>query len=108
MAYADTITGSLPQNEYFGEDVKDKLLYYPTVTREPFRNTGRLTDLIENGKLFRDLGMPQPDVERDRFMICGSPAMLRDSCALLDSRGFRETRNGKLGHYVIERAFVEH
>jgi ferredoxin--NADP+ reductase len=88
--------------------VKAKLLYYPTVTREPFRNNGRLTDLIASGKLCQDLGMPAPNPEHDRFMICGSPAMLKDSCALLDSLGFRETRNGVLGHYVIERAFVEH
>lgn len=108
LAYADTISDELPHNEYFGDIVQQKLLYYPTVTREPFRNTGRLTDLLASGKLFSDLGMPQPDVEHDRFMICGSPAMLRDSCALLDARGFRETRNGKPGHYVIERAFVEH
>ena len=108
LAYADTITSELPDNEYFGDDVRSKLLYYPTVTREAFRNTGRLTDLIASGKLARDLGMPELNHEDDRFMICGSPAMLKESCALLNERGFRETRNGVLGHYVIERAFVEH
>jgi ferredoxin--NADP+ reductase len=108
LAYADTITAELPDNEYFGDDVRSKLLYYPTVTREAFRNTGRLTDLIANGKLFCDLDMPQPSVEHDRFMLCGSPAMLKESCELLNSLGFRETRNGVMGHYVIERAFVEH
>ena len=38
--------------------VRDKLIYYPTVTREPFHNRGRITDLIESGKLFDDLGLP--------------------------------------------------
>jgi ferredoxin--NADP+ reductase len=108
LAYADTITAQLPDNEYFGDEVRAKLLYYPTVTREPFRNNGRLTDLIASGKLCRDLGMPELNPEDDRFMICGSPAMLKESCALLDRLGFRETRNGVLGQYVIERAFVEH
>jgi ferredoxin--NADP+ reductase len=108
LAYAETITQSLPDNEYFGELIKEKLLYYPTVTREPFQTNGRITDLMESGKLFNDLGMPQPNPEHDRFMICGSPAMLKDSCALLDKLGFQETRNGTMGHYVIERAFVEH
>ncbi|MGI9288207.1 MAG: ferredoxin--NADP reductase [Pseudomonadales bacterium] len=108
LAYQQAITEELPNNEYFGDDVKDKLLYYPTVTREDYRNRGRLTDLIDGGKLFRDLNMPKPNLEDDRFMLCGSPAMLQDTCALLDSHGFAETRRGNLGHYVIERAFVPH
>jgi len=82
-------------------------VYYPTVTREPFRNTGRLTDLLDSGKLPADIGLPPIDPERDRFMICGSPSMLKDICTLLDARGFRESRHGKQAHYVIERAFVE-
>ncbi|MBA3981585.1 MAG: ferredoxin--NADP(+) reductase [Alcanivorax sp.] len=107
LAYRDIIEDELPNNEFFGELVRDKLIYYPTVTREPFRNQGRLTTLMDSGKLFADIGLPDMDPERDRFMLCGSPAMLKDLCSLLDSRGFRETRGGELGHYVIERAFVE-
>ncbi|MBT6579219.1 MAG: ferredoxin--NADP reductase, partial [Cellvibrionales bacterium] len=80
---------------------------YPAVTREEFRNTGRLTDLMTSGKLFADLGLPLPTPRHDRFMLCGSPSMLKDMCAILDERGFSEVRNGKQGHYVIERAFVE-
>ncbi|HEY3431213.1 MAG TPA: ferredoxin--NADP reductase [Rhodocyclaceae bacterium] len=107
-AYADFIQNHLPQNEFFGEEVKSKLIYYPTVTREPFRNQGRLTDLIESGKLFTDIGLPPLDPAVDRIMICGSPAMLEDSCALLDRRGFEVSpRIGTPGDYVIERAFVE-
>lgn len=107
LAYREIIEDELPNNEFFGELVRDKLIYYPTVTREPFRNQGRLTTLMDSGKLFADIGLPDMDPERDRFMLCGSPAMLKDLCTLLDSRGFRETRGGELGHYVIERAFVE-
>lgn len=107
LAYRDVITSQLPQNEFFGEVIREKLLYYPTVTREPFRNQGRLTDLIESGKLFADLDLPPLSLADDRFMLCGSPAMLTDTCALLDSRGFNEYRAGEPGHYVIERAFVE-
>jgi ferredoxin/flavodoxin---NADP+ reductase len=107
LAYQQTITDELPTNEFFGEQVRNQLLYYPTVTREPFRNQGRLTDLMASGKLFSDLGLPDADPELDRFMLCGSPAMLKDLTTLLDARGFAETRQGVLGHYVIERAFVE-
>jgi len=107
LAYRDVITEHLPEHEYLGDDVRDKLVYYPTVTREEFRNTGRLTDLLDNGKLPRDIGLDPIDPDTDRFMICGSPSMLKDICALLDHRGFKESRHGKQAHYVIERAFVE-
>lgn len=107
LAYSGYIENELPEHEYFGELVRDKLLYYPTVTREPYRNNGRITDLMTSGKLFLDLGLPIPNLDDDRFMLCGSPSMLKDMTAILDERGFNEVRNGKQGHYVIERAFVE-
>jgi ferredoxin--NADP+ reductase len=108
LAYEGFITRELPQNEFFGEEVRNKLIYYPTVTREPYRNQGRLTDLIESGKLFEDIGLPPLDPAVDRGMICGSPQMLEDTSALLDRRGFQiSPRIGEPGDYVIERAFVE-
>jgi len=108
LAYHELITDALPNHEYLGEIISEQLHYYPTVTREPFRNQGRITDLIESGKLTSDLGLPAIDAENDRFMICGSPAMLKDTVKLLNSMGMREARHGDLGHFVIERAFVEH
>lgn len=107
LAYHELITDELPQNEFFGELVREKLLYYPTVTREPFRNQGRVTTLIDTGKLMDDLGLPYLDIERDRIMICGSPEMLKDTKALLVKRGFEEGNMSTPGHFVIERAFVE-
>jgi ferredoxin--NADP+ reductase len=108
LAYADFITEQLPENEFFGEEVRNKLIYYPTVTREPFRNQGRLTQLIDSGKLFADIGLPPLDPAIDRAMICGSPAMLQDCCDLLNSRGFQISPHiGAPADYVIERAFVE-
>ena len=107
LAYRDVITEHLPQHEYLGDFVREKLVYYPTVTREAFHNTGRLTDLLASGKLAADVGLPPIDPASDRFMVCGSPSMLKDICAQLNSRGFREARHGQAAHYVIERAFVE-
>ena len=90
------------------EEIAEKLIYYPTVTREPYRNRGRLTDLIESGRLFADIGLPPLDPEHDRAMICGSPSMLAETSALLDARGFAiSPSSGVPGDYVIERAFVE-
>ncbi len=108
LAYAEFIQNELINNEYFGDEVREKLIYYPTVTRETFHNKGRLTDLIESGKLFTDIGLPELDPENDRAMICGSPQMLDDIASLLDQRGFVVSpRIGVNGDYVIERAFVE-
>lgn len=108
LAYADFIQQELPNNEFFGQFVREKLIYYPTVTREEFRNTGRLTDLINSGKLFEDIGLPPLNPVDDRAMICGSTQMLTDTAALLDARGFKVSpRIGDPGDYVIERAFVE-
>jgi ferredoxin/flavodoxin---NADP+ reductase len=96
------------QHEILGDLVRDKLRYYPTITREPHPNRGRLTTLIESGKLARDLKFPQLDAKTDRVMVCGSPAMLADTCALLDSRGFEISPHiGEPGDYVVERAFVQ-
>lgn len=108
LAYADYIENELPNNEYFGEEVRKGLIYYPTVTREPFRNEGRITHQIESGKLFETTGLPPLDPAHDRAMICGSTAMLDDISGLLNARGFQISKGvGQLGDYVIERAFVE-
>lgn len=108
LAYADFIQNELPQNEYFGDVVREKLIYYPTVTREPFRNQGRITELVESGQLFTDIGLPPLNPETDRGMICGSPAMLADISNMLNSRGFTVSPGvGQPGDYVIERAFVD-
>lgn len=108
LAYHDYITEELPQHEFLGELVREKLIYYPTVTREAFRNQGRLTDLFLSGKLCSDIGLPQLNPETDRVMMCGSPTMLKDTCAILDERGFQISPHiGTPGDYVIERAFVD-
>ncbi len=108
LAYRDYISSHLPQNEYLGEEIRNKLIYYPTVTREAFENQGRLTELLESGKLFQDIGLPPLDPAVDRAMICGSPAMLADTSAMLDARGFKISPHiGAPGDYVIERAFVD-
>ena len=108
LAYRDFITSELPNHEYFADLVRDKLIYYPTVTREPFHHQGRITDLVNSGKLFADIGLPPFDPNTDRAMICGSPHMIADCCELLDARGFEVSPHiGAPGDYVIERAFVE-
>ncbi|MFP5392984.1 MAG: ferredoxin--NADP reductase [Gammaproteobacteria bacterium] len=108
LAYREFLTQDLLEHEYLGDAVREQLIYYPTATREPFHNQGRITDLIESGKLFDDIGLPPLDPEHDRVMLCGSQQMLKDTCAMLDARGFvASPSTGHAGHYVIERAFAE-
>jgi ferredoxin--NADP+ reductase len=107
LAYHDLVVEHLPNHEFLGEMVTSQLRYYPTVTRETYKNMGRVTELIESGKLTSDLGMPALNAAEDRVMICGSPAMLRDLKHLLEGRGFREGNTSTPGDFVIERAFAE-
>jgi len=107
LSYGERLVEGLRNDELFGSLLADKLHYYPTVTREPFRNRGRITDLITSDKLFDDCGLPPLDVETDRVMLCGSPAMLADLRALFEQRGFLEGNHSEPGHFVIEKAFVE-
>ena len=107
LAYDDQLRHELPDNEFFGEQVRNQLIYYPTVTRESFRNQGRVTDLIESGKMQVDIGLPVINKEHDRVMICGSPEMLRDLRNMFEARGWDEGNMSTPGHFVIERAFVE-
>lgn len=108
LAYQDYLRTDLPNDEYLGEMVREKLVYYPAVTREPYEHHGRLTSLVESGQLFRDLGLPPLDPAVDRAMICGSPAMLTDIRKMLDQRGFKVSPSvGEPGDYVYERAFAD-
>jgi ferredoxin--NADP+ reductase len=107
LAYRDFIEWDLTHHEYLGKQVREQLIYFPTVTRERFRSEGRITSLIESGKLFEQTNLPSLDPKNDRVMICGSPAMLADIASLLDARGFQVSSGvGEPGDYVVERAFV--
>ncbi len=93
LAYADLLS-SLP------------ITYYPTVTREPFQTPGRITERIESGALWSDLGLKPWSVEDDRVMICGSPEFNKDLRGRLEGQGFAHGTNRAPGAFVQERAFV--
>ncbi|MCF2524892.1 ferredoxin--NADP reductase [Bradyrhizobium sp. G127] len=108
LAFSERISGDLPKCELMGEFIRNQLIYVPTVTREPFHTTGRITTLIEDGTLAQITKLPQLQAETDRVMLCGSPEMLRDIQGLLDQSGFQSSEGtGAAGHYVFERAFAE-
>jgi ferredoxin/flavodoxin---NADP+ reductase len=107
LAYGEELVAKLHDDEIFGPLLAEKLVYYPTVTREPFRNRGRITDLITSEQLFNDIGQSPLDIADDRIMMCGSPAMLEELRQMFEARGFAEGSHGEPGHFVIEKAFVE-
>jgi ferredoxin--NADP+ reductase len=107
LAYGERITQELPRDEYMGEVIRERLIYYPTVTREPFRNRGRITDLISTGRLTSDTDRPAIDSAHDRVMLCGSPQMIADMQRWLSGSGFVEGNSTRPGQFVVEKAFVE-
>ncbi len=107
LAYDEAIRRDLPRHPLLGEQIGRQLVYYPTVTREPFPHRGRIPALIETGRLCHDIGLPGIHRDHDRFMLCGSPEMLADTRSALQKFGLAEGNMNRPGHYVIERAFVE-
>ena len=107
LAYGEELVAKLQGDELFGPLLTGKLVYYPTATREPFRNRGRITDLITSSQLFDDIGQPPLALATDRIMMCGSPGMLEELRQMLEARGFSEAGHSEPGHFVIEKAFVE-
>jgi ferredoxin--NADP+ reductase len=106
LSYRDLFEADLHSDPRVGERAAAKLRYYPHVTREPFRNSGRITDLIASGRLFEDLGVPPLDPKVDRLMLCGGPQLLADLKVMLAERGYQEGAVAAPGDYVLEKAFV--
>ncbi|MCA3454904.1 MAG: ferredoxin--NADP reductase, partial [Rhodobacter sp.] len=106
LAYGRTLVEGLTDDPLIGELVEGKLLYYPTTTREPSAQMGRITDTLTSGKVFADLGLPPMDPAQDRAMVCGSLAFNLDVKAVLEGFGLREGANSEPLDYVVEKAFV--
>src|SRR5205814_6025981 len=107
LAYGEELVAKLRDDDLFAPLLQEKLVHYPTVTRDPFRNRGRITDLITSGQLFSDNDLAPLSPEHDRAMICGSPALVHDTRALLLDKGFLEGNHGQPGQFVVEKAFAE-
>src|SRR3981189_2778362 len=107
LAYGEELVAKLRDDEFLGPLLTEKLLYYPTVTREPFRNRGRITDLTPSEQVFNDIGLPPLDIDTDRIMMCGSPSMLEELRQTFEARGFLEGSHSEPRHFAIEIAFGE-
>ncbi|MEM7499788.1 MAG: ferredoxin--NADP reductase [Pseudomonadota bacterium] len=107
LAYGYELVEALKDDPLVGEEASAKLVHYATTTRDQTARMGRITDNIENGKLFADISVPPLDPETDRGMICGSMDLLKDLKAMLEARGFEEGANSRPAQFVVERAFVD-
>ncbi|NHF74077.1 ferredoxin--NADP reductase [Paracoccus xiamenensis] len=92
--------------ELYGDSFAERLLYYPTTTREESPLMGRITDNMTSGKVCADLGLPPINAQEDRAMICGSLAFNVDVKAVLEGFGLHEGANSEPREFVVEKAFV--
>ncbi|MEM9341499.1 MAG: ferredoxin--NADP reductase [Pseudomonadota bacterium] len=106
LTYSKTLIDSLPDDPLIGELVADKLTYYPTTTREESPKMGRITTLLQDGTLLKDVGADSISPETDRAMVCGSIGLNLDLKAILEGFGLEEGANSDPKHYVVEKAFV--
>lgn len=111
LQYGRQIVESLQHDQdilaLIGQANLEKLVYYPNTTREHSAKMGRITELLKQGTVFKDLEIPEICRENDRAMVCGSKDFNRDIESILKNFGLNEGANSEPGHYVVEKAFVE-
>ncbi|WP_350333512.1 ferredoxin--NADP reductase [Coralliovum pocilloporae] len=107
LTYSKNLVDDLKNDPLIGELVEGKLFYYPTTTREESPTMGRITNLMRDGTVSRDLNVPQLNPETDRAMICGSMNMLKDVKEVCEEFGLDEGANNRPSTFVVERAFVD-
>ena len=94
-------------NEVIGEGFWKKIKYYPTTTREESPKMGRITDLINSGAAYKELGVEPLCPQNDRAMICGNLAFNLELKDMLETAGLEEGANSKPAQYVVEKAFLD-
>lgn len=105
LDYGKSLVAALPEDPLCGEHAH-RLTHVTSATREDYPLQGRITTLMETGKLWEVIDGAPLDPETDRVMICGSLAMNTDVRALVEKAGLHEGSNADPGQYVVEKAFV--
>lgn len=96
LAYSDELT----------KRSGDKFIYFPTVTREPYKYGMRCTELFQSLELSKLHDLPIPDPEKDRVMLCGNPNMNQEMSSYLEENGWNSTSHRGIGNFTVEKAFV--
>jgi len=106
LKYGEELIAATREDPLIGELTEGRLKHFASTTREASPEMGRITTLIENGRLFEALGTEPLNREVDRVMICGSMAMIKDVKELVEKAGLKEGSNSEPADFVVERAFV--
>ena len=97
LAYQETI-------QHFRQAHPDQFQFFASVTREICPNAfhSRIPQAIESGALEQLAGIKLMP-EDSQVMICGNPAMVKETVALLKSRGLTENLRKQPGQITTER-----
>ena len=97
LAYQDEIRAFLEQHP-------DQLQFIPFVSREEteFAIKGRVPVAIEDGRLEQSAGLEIAS-EHSQVMICGNPAMVKDTQSVLEARGLKKNRRREPGQITTEQ-----
>jgi ferredoxin--NADP+ reductase len=106
LAYSTFLQEEIRHDEIFGELLRNRFTYYPTVTRGEFHTRGRITDRIREGLFRSDVGLTERDRADSRWMVCGSMDFNKEMIEILQSWGAAEGTRSRPGQFVVERAFV--
>lgn len=81
--------------------------YFTTLTKDEWRNQGRITKWIAEDKLWPEVYTDKFDAKHDRMMICGSQGLNADLMKWLETTGAKEGSTSKPAEFVVEKAFVQ-
>jgi len=101
LTYGDEIESLLEQHP-------EQLQYVPFVSREDTDSAikARVPVAIEDGQLEQRAGFKMTAAD-SQVMICGNPAMVRDTVAVLERRGMQKNKRREPGHITTEQYWKE-
>ena len=96
LSYADVVAGLTSAHG-------GRFTFVPFVSREAHRGSlpGRIPEAIVDGRLEAWTGVPLT-AANSHAMLCGNPDMVRDTQAVMESRGMRRHRRREPGHFTLE------
>lgn len=101
LTYGEVIESLLEQHP-------EQLQYIPFVSREDadFAIRARVPVAIEDGRLELRAGLKLTAAD-SQVMICGNPAMVRDTTTVLEARGLKKNKRREPGHITTEQYWKE-
>ena len=105
LSYSQEVINESNNDEIIKEFITNKLITYHSTTREKFINNGRITELLNTKKIFKDLEIEDIS-SNDRFMFCGSMGLNNDLKTLMIKHNLKEGANNNPAEFVLEKAFV--